>query len=844
MLRPSPRSGARLCLAWLPRALSVGIAVVSLVVAGPAGASPAEPVPVLFEPAPPMDPPEVAAMASSSTTVGSELPVRLDPRVLASNPDRLALEMPDGSRHQLVRVRWSSEGEIAAWYGVVDTGRVATQPVGPVREALDGYALLSYIEGRVRGTVRAPDGHHYDLRPGSSPGVYRLRKLQSRGRSGCGVDGSGDGSARRPAAPSAPVGDKSSHSCQLDPLRPLVRIDLLTLYSPAFVGSLQGADEDDARDSIIHDVDQANMVHANSGTRIVYDIVHMGPVTAHETLARPRVDVMRAAEDLGAERYSEINRMRLDYGADMVTLMVPDGGDTPCGSAVTPHKPGTVEVQQSWGGAFDDQAFMAYQYGCGAADYTFAHELGHTFGMQHDRNDPKRSMTPVKPYAYGYLFSGGTGTNHRGATVMGCDMESDISGVCSRIPFFSHPGKSPNGVAIGEGTNEPNGGSFNACLAYDRAVRYAGFESSGGNAVPTVQITAPMANTYQDIQQTIFLQAAASDAEDGVLSANIQWRSDLDGSLGSGPNLTWTSGSAGPHLLTASVTDSSGKTAQHSIRFTIADNSPPQRWIDVPAHNQVLSGTGAWIRGWATDASGVQFVRFYLDGQQLSLRELSEINTSTGRSDVCNAYSSLEDPDCPFVGWQARLDTTGFPDGIHQLQVTATDTEQNTSTTVSRQFRIRNTVTASFPAVADAFVYQLFPSGNYGQSGLLYVRNEAGGFGLHSYLKFSVSGVTAPIQKATLRLRTGPNAIPSGLCYRLATTGWGETTITWSNAPRDSLGNVSLGSMPANTWIERDVTHLVSGNGTYTFGCTAYDQAGQYFRSRESSSPPILILEY
>lgn len=484
---------------------------------------------------------------------------------------------------------------------------------------------------------------------------------------------------------------------------------------------------------------------------------------------------------------------------------------------------------------------MAYEYQCGDSDFTFAHELGHNLGMQHDRGDPFHSPTPVEDFAYGYLFQGWGGP---GATLMGCKAFSiRPGGVCHRVLYVSNPGKFLEGGVLGEPITASNGGSFNACLANLRAASYAAFRSRPTDALPTLQITSPAMGATLEIAQDYTLSATASDAEDGPLGGAVQWRSDLDGALGTGASLNKSLHTVGSHVLTASVSDSTGKTSHHSIRVTVVDTQPPRRWTDVPAHDQTLSGPNALVRGWAIDPSRVASMKFFVDGGQVSLTAL---DTATFRPDVCAAYPDLEDPDCNDVGWQGELNTTAFSNGIHYFKITATDTEGNESTLLSRRFRVSNVNVVSVSPVADAFVYQLYPDSNYGTLNALSVRGETNGFGMHTYLKFSVSGVTAPVTKATLRLRTGPKAIPGATGYRIGTTTWGENTITFNNSPRDSLGSVNMGFMPANTWIERDVTHLVSGNGTYTFGIAAWnhDLTGMYFQSRHTNYPPSLILEY
>ena len=64
------------------------------------------------------------------------------------------------------------------------------------------------------------------------------------------------------------------------------------------------------------------------------------------------------------------------------------------------------------------------------------------------------------------------------------------------------------------------------------------------------------------------LQATATDPEDGDISAEINWQSSLDGSLGSGANLA-VSLQDGAHTISLSVTDSANNTASETLSVNV-----------------------------------------------------------------------------------------------------------------------------------------------------------------------------------------------------------------------------------------------------------------------------------
>ena len=128
--------------------------------------------------------------------------------------------------------------------------------------------------------------------------------------------------------------------------------------------------------------------------------------------------------------------------------------------------------------------------------------------------------------------------------------------------------------------------------------------SSGdpGEQAPTVTIDAPADGTVVTGGTEIVLVGTAEDYEDGTLSGSIQWSSDIDGSLGSGSsaNVTLSGGTpAVVHVITASVTDSAGQSAEASILVTV-DDAPVATTMSVAN----LEGSGAFNKSgkrWSAD---------------------------------------------------------------------------------------------------------------------------------------------------------------------------------------------------------------------------------------------------
>ncbi len=149
----------------------------------------------------------------------------------------------------------------------------------------------------------------------------------------------------------------------------------------------------------------------------------------------------------------------------------------------------------------------------------------------------------------------------------------------------------------------------------------------------------------------------------------------------------------------------------------------------------------------------------------------------------------------------------------------------------------------------DARVYSPSPDKNYGTSNYLRMRltsSEA----YRSFLKFTVSGVSGAVTRATLRLFAYDGSPDGGRVYAVSSeylTGgaWNELGITWNNAP--ALGNsplASVGAVGDNVWVELDVTAAISGDGTYSFGMDTTSTNSVFYYSKEASAnPPELVIE-
>ena len=143
---------------------------------------------------------------------------------------------------------------------------------------------------------------------------------------------------------------------------------------------------------------------------------------------------------------------------------------------------------------------------------------------------------------------------------------------------------------------------------------------------------------------------------------------------------------------------------------------------------------------------------------------------------------------------------------------------------------------------ADAQVNEEDPDKNAGMSAFLQVD----GFsepGVECFIRFTVTGVSAPIQNAQLRVYDTTNASDNGPAVYATDASWTESEITWNNRPiptDEELDN--QGMISAGTWVGYDVTAAVTGNGTFSFVLIADSSDATTFSSRQGSQPPQLVI--
>ena len=198
----------------------------------------------------------------------------------------------------------------------------------------------------------------------------------------------------------------------------------------------------------------------------------------------------------------------------------------------------------------------------------------------------------------------------------------------------------------------------------------------------------------------------------------------------------------------------------------------------------------------------------------------------------------------PFTPCTSPQQYTGLANGDHDFAVRATDVSGNTDPTpATAAWTIVTATTDSFLAEADSTVDERRSTSNFGSATTL---ESDGGSGRakQAFLRFDASGVSGVIVSAKLRVWV-TNATSNGPQVFLADSGWSENTVTWATRPSLLSGAIDdAGSISAGAWYEFDVTAAVSEAGLYSFALASTSTDALKFASRETTTPPELLVAY
>jgi len=227
-------------------------------------------------------------------------------------------------------------------------------------------------------------------------------------------------------------------------------------------------------------------------------------------------------------------------------------------------------------------------------------------------------------------------------------------------------------------------------------------------------------------------------------------------------------------------------------------------------------------------------------------RTSTATNTATGTSTLTPSPVSAATQTATgtsTIGPSPTLTPTATNTPPATLSSSATSTSTSSPTAAPMASPTSSVSNFTFAVEVDARVKQASPTSNYGT--LSYVSVDGAPDPMEeSYLRFTVGGLSGPIQSAKLRVFVLTDTTKNGPAVYLADNSWTESGLTWNTQPALLSGpSDNKGALTANTWVEYDVSSLMNGNGTYTFVLIADSSDGADFSSREGGSPAQLVIE-
>ncbi len=412
----------------------VAFVLAALFHAAATGAQSAESPRRLFEPLGDSKAPARDGLATASSTAAvSEQEIRINFGTLdLASARALGLPLLDGLTRTAVRSE--TEGfEASADGGLVWRGKIQ----GPGEWS--GDVTLS-VKGRaLSGLVYAPDGV-YEIIP-QQDFRHLLVKLDQHLFAPCG------GALTEPATPGEAAGfapDTASESKAAPAPEDTSsgaavasddgsRLDVLVVYSDDVRAALGGTTQAEAFAQ--EAINSTNTAYINSDIHTRVRLAGTLEVAYDEN-----GDLSAALS--WASGNSAISAARNTARADMVAFLV-NSGTTACGI-------GRLMTRSLLGAGFQHAPYTATARGCAVGNLSFAHELGHNQGCQHNPENGGPPDVSSYPYAYGHYV------DQTFRTVMSYSDPCTPPSYCTRVAYFSNPAVNYNGVPTGVADQRDN----------------------------------------------------------------------------------------------------------------------------------------------------------------------------------------------------------------------------------------------------------------------------------------------------------------------------------------------------------------------------------------------------
>lgn len=452
----------------------------------------------------------------------------IDEILLSTGPQRLAIAVPGKADLLIERDEHQRRGARS----MVWRGRAQNDPSSKVTLTMQDGILLGHIQS---------GNEIFAIRPGDN-GRTVIEKLDSNSfPPEWGHDHTTHGHEKVPPPP-APDSNQQSNSTTTSSATAAAdgttQIVLMSVYTPQARAAAGGTAQIQAQ--IQAAVDQANSAFINSNMTARYVLGHTEEV-AYNDSGDISVDLNWVTGN------ASVASLRNTYGADMVSLVVDNGGGY-CGIGW---------VQRSPGSSFASYAFQVSARGC-LSNQTLAHEHGHNLGMEHDPANSSASPTSAS-----YLWSFGHNVAGSFRTIMSYACPSP----CPRVLHYSNPDVLYNSQPTGIANQRDNAQTGDLTAPIVAAFRSGGVTNQAP-AFASDPIVKP--NATQSLAYSGTLSGNASDPDNDPLtfskSSGPAWLSvAANGTLSGAPG----AGDLGLNTFTVSVADGRGGSDTATLQITV-----------------------------------------------------------------------------------------------------------------------------------------------------------------------------------------------------------------------------------------------------------------------------------
>ncbi|MCC6368193.1 MAG: S-layer homology domain-containing protein [Bryobacterales bacterium] len=441
--------------------------------------------------------------------------VRVDQSVLLAPADgarKVDLDLFADARFEVEELRseWTNQGATLVW-------------VGKIAGMTRGQVVLAATGDVVSANITTDENVFYWIRPGSG-GVQVLQEVQPQ------LGQLRDDKVLVHLDPSDAAAEPSFPSLSLKMTERAAagtQIDVLVAYTQAARAAAGGTAT--IQNNIQLAVAEVNQGFLNSAVGITVNLVGSMEVNYDES-----VHIDQALTDLKGTtdgKMDGVHTARANLGADLVSLWINDVGSA--GGVV-----GLGYQLNSLSSGFAPWAFsVAEQYWAAGPGYTFAHEMGHNMGADHDRANS--SGGGLDSYSYGYQHT--TPTTFRTIMAYSCS-----SVYCPHVNYWSNPNVSYSGSPTGIATTSPNS-AYNAQTLNNSKSTVAAFK------------TAPSGCTYSLSPSSATFAATAGSGSVGVTA---------------GSTCNWTASTATAWIT---VTGGAGGTGNGTVNYSVTANTGAAR---------------------------------------------------------------------------------------------------------------------------------------------------------------------------------------------------------------------------------------------------------------------------